>query len=409
MKKVLFIVLIGMMFGTAWAQTEYADSTTSSGANDVFYSFREGILKVEPKDNWDIAFEIQGFMSSILINEAAGVELYKAPYADEDWSSFDTTGMTSWPRQFNSRESWAEGAFNRGLSSEFDLGWGQYDINTHQVKGDSVFLIKLRNGDWKKILIVSLAGGTYNFKFADVNGSNEKTSSLGKSSFSGKQFGYYSLTEDKSLDREPSGTPWDLVFTTYITPISMGGPVVYYPVYGVKTAPGVESAERRSVDVKNNDTMNANWTTEITNIGSDWKSYDGQQQTYTIVSDLSYFVKTELGDVWKIYFTGYTGGSEGKSLFNVTNISSSVSVAPVAMLNATTYPNPADSKINVTTGENLTNVRLEIIATNGQSVFNENYTQGSMFSADVSSFTAGFYIVKLTSEQGVYTSRISVR
>src|SRR5690606_25045768 len=43
----------------------------------------------------------------------------------------------------NADTSWGNGAFtNNGGSNPFDFGWGTYDMTTHNLNGDSLYLVK---------------------------------------------------------------------------------------------------------------------------------------------------------------------------------------------------------------------------------------------------------------------------
>ena len=54
---------------------------------------------------------------------------------------------------YNSDTSWNYGAFVMNQSSDmFDYGWGVYNIQTHHIIGDSVFLI---NSKWKLEKIIN--------------------------------------------------------------------------------------------------------------------------------------------------------------------------------------------------------------------------------------------------------------
>ena len=46
-------------------------------------------------------------------------------------------------------------------------------------------------GDYKKLQVMKLAGGTYEFRYANIDGSNEVNTSVSKSSFTNKNSGYY--------------------------------------------------------------------------------------------------------------------------------------------------------------------------------------------------------------------------
>jgi len=346
MKKILVFIFSTGFALSSLAQT--ADSaSTMGGSSEVYYSFANGIVKTVDNNTWDIAFEMKGFLSAIQVNEQAGAQLYQTPFVVADWATVDTAGMSAWEVTRNSTETWSEGAFNSNISSEYDLGWGQYDFNTHQVKGDSIFLMRTRSGMWKKIYIKSLANSTYTFVYADVDGSNEMTQTIVKADFPGVNFAYYDFNGNSSLNREPATTDWDIVFTKYPVAIPAGPQTLYYPVVGVKINKGSEAAERNGVDVSSNDTNSLTWTTNITEIGSDWKTFNNTD--YDIVEDQTFFVRTQTGAVWKMYFTAYVGGPAATSYFTIENIKGALSTQTLSS-GITVFPNPAQSQFQV---ENL--------------------------------------------------------
>ena len=80
---------------------------------------------------------------------------------------------------YNSDTSWNYGAFGVNKSSNMmDYGWGSYNIVNHHIVGDSLFIIKTVDGNYKKLWMDRKASGTYYFKFADLDGSNEIISSV---------------------------------------------------------------------------------------------------------------------------------------------------------------------------------------------------------------------------------------
>src|SRR5690606_18082709 len=114
------------------------------------------------------------------------------------WDSFstsDTVGIGTWPSFYNGEEYWEQGALNMSAdaSNMFDVGWGIYNTTTHQILGDSIHIIKLSNGDFKKLMIESMISGVYYFKYADLDGSNEVSTTITKSDFAGKNYGFYSI------------------------------------------------------------------------------------------------------------------------------------------------------------------------------------------------------------------------
>ena len=143
----------------------------------------------------------------------------------------------SWQPIHNSDTNWFIGAFDKNSTSMFDMGWGVYNMVTHFVTGDSLYAIKTVNGNWKKLWIEKLANGEYSFKYADLDGSSEVNAVVDQSSFSGKNFAYYSLDQNTSLDREPLTQDWDITFSKYITPVQG----MAYGVTGVLMNDGIKA------------------------------------------------------------------------------------------------------------------------------------------------------------------------
>src|SRR5437868_14915311 len=111
--------------------------------------------------------------------------------------------------------------------------------------------------------------GAYYFRHADLDGSNETLDTLIKSNFPNKYFGYFSISNHTTIDREPVYNAWDLVFTQYLTLTPF-----IYKVAGVLGNDSVNVAKAYPVDIN---AVNANsfpYRYAINAIGYDWKTYD---------------------------------------------------------------------------------------------------------------------------------------
>ncbi|MCB0790896.1 MAG: T9SS type A sorting domain-containing protein [Flavobacteriales bacterium] len=322
------------------AQTTVTVTTAPANADQVWYSLQNGTVRTAPLVEWDLGFEIAGFTASILVNTAKGIAVFKAPYAVGAWNSLDTAGMTnSWTQVYDSDTSWSYGALNQELTSdEFDLGWGVYNLVTHTVAGDSLFVVHLANGDWKKLRIDGLAANTYTFTWADLDGSNETTGSLNKANYADKNFGYFSLENNMALDREPLTTDWDLLFTKYTAFIPQA-----YPVAGV-----LQNRNVTCLRVAGMDPALAEWTggyydPHINTIGYDWKSFNMQTFQYDIATDRCYFVKDGSDQVWKLIFTDYGGSATGDITFTQELISAAgIDEAGAPAASIAVYPDPVE-------------------------------------------------------------------
>jgi len=338
----LALAAAGMIASTA-ASAQTTVSVGQGYANEVYYDLQNGVVRTEPLNAWDIAFQVQGYASSIMINGGAGVTLYSVPGKTvEEWSQpLDTTGMAaSWSSWHNSFDTWEGGAFN--METDYNtgnFGWGEYNMNTHVVSGTTLYVINLPDKSTKKIMVEGLSGGTYTFKYANLDGSNEVTATLPKSEFSGKNFGYYSIREGKVVDHEPAIAEWDLLFGKY-TDLSNDMP---YVVTGVRanmgvTVAAVESETPATVAAPSDDA----YTTKITEIGYDWKTFTGT--TYAVNDKLAFFVKDQGGSIYRIVFTGFGGSSTGNFVFNQELLgASSVKDEQGAATTAAIYPSIARS------------------------------------------------------------------
>ena len=390
LKNFISLLLLCAVF-TAQSQTSDSVSTGASNVNDVYYSFANGFVKSRPNADWDMAFEITGFTASIIANHAKGILVWQSPYSYAKWTNFDSTNHNTWKKMYNSPQKWSLGAFNlhnNNNGDPYDLGWGTYDPSTHIVAGDSIFLIKLATGDFKKLTILSLSAGVYNFKYSNIDGTNEKIGSVDKANYKGKNFGYYSFSLETSLDREPVGADWDIVFTKYTDFIPTP-----YNVAGVWTNKGNLSAEARNVSVNITDFSPYRFSDSNSVIGYDWKTYNQSLNQYVITNNLVYFVKTA-DAYWKLVFTGYKGGASGTYFFNKKAISAS-SKSPELTAN-TVYPNPSNGILNLKLSPNNSLVNYKISNISGQTI-----ETGTETSVDISALQSGIYFIQLMTNKGI--------
>lgn len=343
MKKSILTGLVAMTTMGVNAQV-VADSvsTGASYANQVWYSLSADEQGTAPKNNWDLAFEANGFGSTIHINSVNGVMLWNYPNADTSgWSTIDTTGLHTWSARWNSDTSWALGAMGKYAdpTNDMDLDWGKYNMTTHIITGDSLYIIKLGDGSYKKLWIRGLASGTYTFRYANIDGTGLQNVTLAKSGYTGKNFGYYSLQTNTALDREPVSTAWDLVFTQHTAFIPSA-----YTVTGVIANVGVEVAKLAAIPNKNTyvDYGSATFGTAINTIGYNWKTFGGS--SFVVQDSLLFFVKPVNGDIWKVIFTGFGGSASGKYYFTKEKLytnTSAVAGNAGASTSVALYPNPS--------------------------------------------------------------------
>lgn len=401
-KQLLSILTMAIAATSAQAQPVHDSVILDAGyAKQVWYSLQNDEQGSAPKNDWDLAFDVVNITSSIHINSVAGVMLWNYPKGDiAAWSTVDTNGLSTWDARYNSDTSWSLGAMGRYTdpNNPFDIDWGIYNSSTHVITGDSIYIIQLVNGDFKKLIIEKLSGGTFDIKFANLDGSSETTDQISKSTFKDKNLGYYSISNKKTLNREPDRIKWDLVFTQYT-----GFVPIPYNVTGVLHNRGVEIAQADNIPNKTtyNSWQSHSRSTEINTIGYDWKSQN--MGVYSVKDSLVYFVKDVNDYIWKLVFTDFAS-ADGKFVFD-KEVIGSLSVDDKFTGSKTTmalYPNPSNgSNVQVVYSAANEDVTIHVTDMAGRTIFAqqiEGSTGLHTYALPVSTFSSGMYIVSVNTQ-----------
>ncbi len=325
-----FAVFLILAFSAPKANAEKVAIGGMANAKDIWYSLANGIVLETDAMNWDLSFGASDRTASISTNDAKGIELY---LVGEDYNDpIDILQMGDWKRYINSDSTWSLGSVSRKANSAdpFDFGWGQYNVATHNVLGNSVYVIKLADGTYKKLFIDILDGKArfYQFLYSDLDGDNEKSIKVDYSTTKSNKL-YFSFTGDTVIEREPVATEWDLVFGRYLSFIQEQ----YYPVTGVRTNGNIMSLRvEYENDINPTDRQIApefgQLKHNISTIGSDWKQFNGQN--YVFSNNRAHFLqkyKVENmqnvpdGDMYQIVFTNFVGGPVGEMEFTLINLS----------------------------------------------------------------------------------------
>jgi hypothetical protein len=371
MKKLLQIIVLVLLQNMLFAQSPVKDSVSlgapitqqnarpllldsiSLGApengfsypNDVFYNMQNGSKTTVVGYNWHLAFAIRKAMppanflqsATILANEGRGVSVYQS---NATWQNFDTSAYLTWLNPHNSDSSWDLGALNanRNLSNPLDFGWGTYNMTTHNISGNKIYLVRINIGSgqtavqhFKKLWVQELIkDSVWTFTYANIDNSDSNTVNINKSNYSNKLFAYHNLLNDTTYNREPNGK-WDMVFTRYGAFATQFNQTIFSSNTGVLSHPSILTSMVAGVSVLTS--TPGLYTNKITGIGTDWKKNPGPgQPTFLIIDSLSYFTKDASNLEHKLIFTGFTGASSGIIRFKRAN------TAPL-IVTLETYPN----------------------------------------------------------------------
>lgn len=408
--------LCALVFSSAtlFAKAQAINETVSLGAsyaNETWYQLSSGTETSAAKSEWDLAFAADGFSSAIRINGATGTQLWSYQNGtNADWSSVDTAGLSTWTPLYNSSEDWNIGAFDQNVNTTnpMDFGWGVYNVTTHFVTGDSLFIIQLSNGDFKKLDIINLANGAYNFRYSNLDNSDEVTRAFTKSDYTGKLFGYYSIIDDAFLDREPALDSWDLVFKQYIDFVPTP-----YGVTGILSNPNWVVAEANGVSDPSTYVDFGSQTFEdvINVIGYDWKTFNMSTFVYDISDDVVFFMQNEGGDIWKIIPTGFGGSTTGDVDFTKEQLTFAGIAKNGDNQLVEIYPNPASDRITITFDSKASTTQVIVRNTNGQTVVTEEFSSSSGLTQkqlDIASLNKGLYFVEIV-QNGLSTTKSIIK
>lgn len=411
----IFTLLFFSLFTLfAFSQTNVEVVTGEGYANEVYYSFENGSVETSARDNWDLAFASERMDVSILANNGAGVEVYTYPNGDiTSWNDVDTTGMYMWTPMYNSIESMNDGALLRNidLDNAFDQGWGIYNMTSHVIEGDSLFVVKTVAGEYKKLWVVGAnpnqGFNTWEFKYADLDGGSEETITIDADDYAAYNYIHFSISNNAVVNKEPVSTAWDLLFTRYFDytiPYYVTGVQINSKYVQVQQVDGVDQVTYENYTESN---FTKNWT----EIGSDWKEFDMGTFTYTVEDQRVYFTKimNEAGTdstYWKLYFTAFSGSTEGKYSFTQKNVTDNTAIDELEGVKLfEVYPNPTANYISLVT-DSKTELQVIITDISGKLVYESQMEQGfTKKQIAVDQLPAGVYNVSITSAKGISSQK----
>jgi hypothetical protein len=430
-RKITTVLMLVCTVQLAQAQTWITD-TLELGAgqtNDVYYNLTTGTKTPVSNTNWVLALSNQGGQKgAIYTNTNAGILCYNPHKPVSDWATISLTDTLAAVQQYNQDSCWYLGSFNASADgSAFDYGWGTYVGGpTHNVVGDSIFIIKQANYFFK-VRIDSLGGYTKNwtitigalgfpFPVADQTLTFAAGTKFANSNFiyatlkSAAPPAYFAIVDTV---REPATADWDIVGAKYKKVFFIPQP---FPrdVTGI-LGNGKVSAVRMS-NIKLNDVLttynSAAYTKRINVIGADWKTFNQPLNKYDINDTTnSYVVIANNGAYYQIAFdsTSYAVATT-KMIFKKRQIQAPTAIAEVNNLATAigVYPNPTNADVTITAQSKQT-VDAQLTVTNilGKTIITKNITvnQGlNAWSLPTQTLPAGHYILSIHGNQFKATS-----
>jgi len=436
MKKQILAILSIIFSQLAFAQTWVNDSVSAgaSYANDVYYSMNNGTVTTVPNNNWHIAFQMApqfgpSASASILANHAVNnVQVFSlnlsASAKFATLSASDTVGKTNPECELvGSNKTWNIGAFNRNKdqSNLFDYGWGKYNQTTNNLSGDSIYLVKVGTTTAYKIWVQEYVSHpadsiAWKVRIATFSGGSDTTLIIPRNkapyNFTDRLFAYVNLGTYTILDREPSKSNWDLVFTRYKDTATQMGLTLTMNVSGVLQHPNVSVAKVPGAGTPS-------WTSlsyldSINTIGYDWKYFPGSYPF--LITDNNYFIKNKNNNTYSvIQFTAFGGSINGMYTFKKQSLGTT-SISSTNTYNNTilSYPNPASHSLSllIDAKENMEHARISIFNLTGSLIYSTvvNIQAGmNTFNIPTADFANGLYLLQTNLMKEVQQQKICIQ
>ena len=400
---------------TSMAQAVLINDSVVMGpgyANEIYYNMSDGVVSSYLRNSWDIAIRSRIMSSSIITNDGTNVILYTYPKADTSgWATLDTAGYKTWKAMYNDPDDWENGAFSRNATGGLDFGWGIYNTTSHHIKGDSLYVIQLRDGSFRKLWIQLKKAGEdmVYFRFANIDGSDEHNITLDCNYYTAKDFIGYSLITNEIVDYQPDIASWDIVFTKYMS-VQQGetGVDTVYPVTGVLNNEEVYAEKFMHVGPDFTGYDPYGWDSTRASIGYDWKSFTGTG--YAVADSLTYFVKTRAGDVYKLVFTKFAGSSSGKIFFRKWKVAGVGLDEYQDETKIRINPNPVTDWFDIIFNEPIQDpVTITLIDITGKSIYQKYIPgTGTKFTVHVPDAVPGLYLLKVFSEKGAFLKKVII-
>ena len=328
-KKILFICLIFTLSGCFKEDLPVEAYQSSSDIftnqvevgpfyrNQVFFDLETNkIISSNDRSVWDLAFVNEVASSAIFLNSSKFMKV--GITNSTDFVTCSEKEIYEW--KFDN----PSGDKNESALSSFIVDFDNLKTATKKVffidrgytpDGNEIGLIKLQ--------IINFTDSTYSIKFCNVSNNIIYEHQILKSELT--SFNYFSFDDGgKTVKVAPPKTQWDLQFTQYTTRVQQTatGITEDYLVNGVllntESTFAVLEDLKEFDQINHKDLPNYSLSNQYDVIGYDWKEYNFQTQSYEILDDNTYLIKTQEGNFFKLRFTSFLNntGERGFPTFN---------------------------------------------------------------------------------------------
>jgi hypothetical protein len=415
----------------AWVHDTISMATPPAGttfANDVYYHLGTGTSKIEANNNWHLAFSVGKLNMAFAVHAnhatTAGVNVYSLhmPATGNFGNNLvaDTVGKLTNP-QFNSLQTWEVGAFNQNANPVGlpDYGWGKYNTSSHNIVGDSIYLVTTPAGHYQVWIEEFVVNGPNSWKFHSkkIDGTGTvNTQTISTATYSNRLFVYYDIVNNTVLDREPDNTTWDFACTRYMDDFAPG---VKYGYTGILSNHNIGIAKLHKIDADTAAYHAYPLDSAINMIGRDWKSNGAPMGTAYALDTITYFIQSTDTNIYAMEIIHATTGAGGakigfrKRIVQAKPVPNSVNDINGIGNEMNVFPNPASNNITILlTMKAAVKANIAIVDVTGKLVMQTQQQLNNGLNAlqtDVSSYPAGTYVLMIQAGDWKVTRKVAIQ
>tara|TARA_B100000700_G_scaffold301696_1_gene371210 strand:+ start:244 stop:1221 length:978 start_codon:yes stop_codon:yes gene_type:complete len=278
--------------------------------NQVFYNFKNNsVVSDNIKTDWDLGFVMHNNQDFIVLNSSTFMQV----------ALVNTVGFEEIININNLEWQWDNPS---GIEYGTEISCESTSNNIYII--DRGYLLNGNKRGYKKLMIQEVTNDYYKIRYADLDNSGDTVIQINKENES--SFISYSFNIDDKTSVFPQSDTWDLVFTQY-TDFFSDTTTPAYLVTGVLTnylnnilvaLDTINEFEQITIEMINN----YNFSNKQNEIGYNWKSFDLENNLYSINSSMIYIIRDVDGRYFKMRFIDFYNdfGEKGYPQFQLQEL-----------------------------------------------------------------------------------------
>lgn len=279
--------------------------------SQVWYDLgTNSVVSTNSKMDWDLAFECAADGWQVRLNTSRLMRAHRTGQA-EIGQPTDTTGYGN---------TWKVDLPN-GRPDSMAIGDWRTEHPTYVL--DMGYTAAGLPVGLRKLQVISVSAGTFEFRTAAMDGSNVQDFTVQKDP--ARAYAHFSFASGGTVTIAPPLGAYDMVFTQYTEQFYAPDPYLAYIVTGAIN--GYSGARVAQVigdfaNVTLDDTLANPFSTDEDVIGYDWKAYSFDTNSYTVYGNRVYIVEDREGYFYKLHFIDFydAQGQRGSPKFELVRL-----------------------------------------------------------------------------------------